>query len=116
MNAYEQLERIREELEEREAGPETMRLLDRAIALAEPEKDNALSISQSMMLRHLLRMPAAINNHYVQMDLLGLQGDIEDRRDAMRREDDAAPDATTDTNRGPQRLGSYYKKQRERER
>ena len=57
MNAYEQLQTIREELEDREAGPETLRLVDRAIALAEREKDNPLSISQSMMLRHLLKMP-----------------------------------------------------------
>ncbi len=112
MNAYEQLQEIRDELEEREAGPETISLLDRAIDLAEGEKDNPLSISQSMMLRHLLKMPQAVNNHYVYMDLLGLQGDIEDRR-AVRREEDA-PDATVDTNRGQQHLSSYYKKQKER--
>ena len=80
MNAYEQLQTIREELEDREAGPETLRLVDRAITLAEREKDNPLSISQSMMLRHLLKMPEVANNHYVQMDLEALQGEIEDRR------------------------------------
>lgn len=111
MNAYEQLQRIREELEDREAGPDTIGLVDRAISLAEPEKDNPLSISQSMMLRHLLKMPAAINNHYVQMDLLGLQGDVEDRRG---RRDDDMPDATVDTDRRPQHLHSFYRKQRER--
>jgi len=113
VNAYEQLQEIREELEEREAGPETIRLLDRAITLAEGEKDNPLSISQSMMLRHLLKMPEAVNSHYVYMDLLGLQGDIEDRRAARRAED--ALDATVDTDRKPQHLASYYKKQRQRE-
>lgn len=110
MNAYEQLQRIREDLEEREAGPETIGLVDRALALAENEKDNPLSISQSMMLRHLLRMPAAINNHYVQMDLMGLQGDIEDHR--IRRDEDV-PDATVDTERRPQHLHSFYRKQRQ---
>lgn len=110
MNAYEQLREIRDELEDREAGPETIRLVDRAITLAEAEKDNPLSISQSMMLRHLLKMPDAMNNHYVQMDLLGLQGDIEDRR-AARREEDFA-DATVDTERRPQHLHSFYRKQR----
>lgn len=109
MNAYEQLQEIREELEEREAGPETIHLLDRAIALAEAEKDNPLSISQSMMLRHLLKMPDAVNNHYIQMDLLGLQGDVEDRRAARREED--MPDATVDTERRPQHLHSFYRKQ-----
>ena len=111
VNAYEQLQEIREELEEREAGPETIRLVERALSLAEPEKDNPLSISQSMMLRHLLRMPDAVNNHYIQMDLLGLQGDIEDRRAARREED--MPDATVDTERRPQHLHSFYRKQRE---
>jgi hypothetical protein len=112
VNAYEQLQEIREELEEREVGPETIRMLDRAIVLAEGERDNPLSISQSMMLRHLLKMPEAVNNHYVYMDLLALQGDIDDRR-AARREEDAL-DATVDTERKPQHLSSFYKKQRQR--
>ena len=111
MNAYEQLQTIREELEDREAGPETLRLVDRALALAEREKDNPLSISQSMMLRHLLKMPEVANNHYVQMDLEALQGEIEDRR--ARRDDDVA-DATIDTERRPQHSHSFYRKQRER--
>lgn len=109
MNAYEQLQTIREELEDREAGPETLRLLDRAIALAEREKDNPLSISQSMMLRHLLKMPEATNNPYIQMDLEALQGDIADRR--TQRDD--IPDATTDTVHRPQHSHSFYRKQRE---
>ena len=111
MNAYEQLQTIREELEDREAGPETLRLVDRAIALAEREKDNPLSISQSMMLRHLLKMPEATNNPYIQMDLEALQGDIADRR-AQRDQD--IPDATIDTAHRPQHSHSYYRKQRER--
>jgi len=110
VNAYEQLQTIREELEDREAGPETLRLVDRAITLAEPEKDNPLSISQSMMLRHLLKMPEAANNHYIQMDLEALQGDIADRR---ARRDDDIPDATIDTEHRPQHSHSFYRKQRE---
>lgn len=112
MNAYEQLQRIREKLEERDAGPETISLVDRAITLAEPEKDNPLSISQAMVLRHLFRMPAAVNNHYIQLDLEGLQGDIEDYR---ARRDEEIPDATIDTEHRPQHLHSYYRKQRERQ-
>lgn len=111
MNAYEQLQQIREDLEEREAGPETIRALERAILLAEPEMDNPLSISQSMMLRHLLKMPDAVNNHYVYMDLLALQGDIEDRRDAYRAEE---ADATVDKDKGPQHNHNYYRKQRDK--
>lgn len=109
MNAYEQLQRIREKLEERDAGPETIRLVDHAMDLAEPERDNPLSVSQAMVLRHLFRMPAAVNNHYIQLDLEGLQGDLEDQR---ARRDDEIPDATVDEERRPQHLHSFYRKQR----
>jgi len=112
VNAYEQLQNIREKLEEGDAGPDTLRLVDRAIALAEPERDNPLSVSQSMVLRHLFRMPDAINNHYIQLDLERLQGDLDTQR--ARREEEM-PDATVDTERRPQQLHSYYKKNRERQ-
>jgi hypothetical protein len=111
VNAYEQLQKIRDRLEERDAGPDTIRLVDRAIDLAEPERDNPLSVSQAMVLRHLFRMPAAMNNHYIQLDLEGLQGDYDEYRS---RRDDDAPDATVDTEQRPQHLHSYYRKQRER--
>ena len=113
MNAFEQLEKIRAELEERQAGPETMRLLDRAVSLAEPEKENPLSISMSMMLRHLLKMPESVNNHYIYMDLLGLQGDIEEEREFRR--DDRLPDATVDPDRQIQHDHNYYKKLKQKQ-
>jgi hypothetical protein len=114
MNAYDQLHAIREEMQRRGATPGTIAVLDRLITLAEPERDNPLAISQQMMLRHLLRQRDVLNNEAVRMDLLGLAGDLDEQR-PPRREDDA-PDATTDTDRRPQHLRSYYKKQKEKER
>lgn len=114
MNAYDQLQTIRGDLEQRSARPETLALLDRFIAQAEAQRDSQLSISQSMILRHLLSQRDVLNNEAIHMDLLGLAGDLEERRPA--RNDDALPDATVDTDHRPQHLRSYYKKQKERER
>jgi hypothetical protein len=114
MNAYDQLHAIRDELQRRGATPATIAVLNRLITQAEPERDNPLAISQQMMLRHLLRQRDVLNNEAVRMDLLGLAGDLDEQR-PVRRDDDM-PDATTDTDRRPQHLRSYYKKQKEKER
>ena len=114
MNIYDQLHAIRDELESRRHAPETLVVLDRLIAQAEPEQDNPLSISQQMVVRHLLRQRDVLNNEAVHMDILGLAGDLEDRRPA--RDDADVPDATTDADRRPQHLHSFYKKQKEKDR
>lgn len=114
MNAYDQLHIIREDLERRGAKPETLATIDRYIVQAEPQQDSPLSISQSMILRHLLSQRDVLNDEAIHMDILGLAGDLEERRPA--RNDDDVPDATIDTDRRPQHLRSFYKKQKERER
>jgi hypothetical protein len=114
MNVYDQLHAIRDELERRQATAATIVVLDRLIALAEPERDNPLAISQAMMLRHLLRQRDVLNNEAVRMDILGLAGDLDEQRPSRR--DDDVPDATTDTERRPQHSRSFYKKQKEKER
>jgi hypothetical protein len=114
VNIYDQLHEIRDELERRGAAPATIEMLDRLILQAEPERDNPLSISQPMMLRHLLRQRAVLNNHYVEMDLLALAGDLDDQR-PVRRDDDL-PDATSDMDGRPKQTHAFYKKQKEKER
>ena len=110
MNAYDQLHEIRDTLEDRGASAETLGLLDRAIKLAEPQQDSPLYIPQSMMLKHLLRMPDVLNSHRVEQDLLALAGDLDERwRTPI---DDSAPDATQDTERKPQHSHTYYKEQK----
>lgn len=114
MNAYDQLNTIREELAQRGAKPATLAIIDRFIAQAEPQRDSPLSISQSMILRHLLSQRAVLDNEFVHMDVLGLAGDLDERRPA--RDESDMPDATVDTDRRPQHLRSFYKKQKEKER
>jgi len=113
MNAYDQLHFIKEELERRNARPETLALLARFISQAEPEQDSQLSVTQPMILRHMLRQRDVLNNEAVTMDLLAIAGDLDERR-ALRSEDDA-PDATVDAERRPQHDKAYYKKLKERE-
>jgi hypothetical protein len=113
VNIYDQLHEIRDELERRGAAPATLDVLDRLITQAEPERDNPLSISQSMMLRHLLRQRDVLNNHYVEMDLLALAGDLDEQRPVRRDED--LPDATADSETHQQHTHNYYKKQKEKE-
>ena len=114
MNAYDQLHSIREDLERRRSRPETLALIDRFIAQAEPERDNQLSISQPMILRHLLSQREVLNNEAIHMDLLGLAGDLDEQRPSRSERD--IPDATDDLDQRPQHLKSFYKKQKEKER
>lgn len=113
VNIYDQLHEVRDELEDRGARPETLAVLDRLIMQAEPERDNPLTITQSMMVRHLLRQRDVLNNEDVRMDILALAGDLDEQRPARRDED--VPDATVDSDKKPQHLHSYYKKQREKQ-
>jgi hypothetical protein len=113
LNIYDQLQAIRAQVAGRRHAPETLTVLDRLIAQAEPERDNPLSISQPMVIRHLLRQRDVLNNEAVHMDILGLAADPEDRR---ARSDEDVPDATVDTERRPQHLRSFYKRQKEKER
>ncbi len=113
MNVYDQLHEIRDELERRGAKPETITVLDRIILQAEPERDNPLSISQPMMLRHLLRQRDVLNNEAVHMDILALAGDLDERRPARR--EDEMPDATVDQDTRPQHTRAYYKKLKEKQ-
>src|SRR5690242_5655374 len=108
MNAFDQLREIRATLESRGASPETLRVLDRAIAMAEPQQDSQLNIPQAMVLKHLLRMPDVLNSHRIEQDLLGLAGDLEER---WRPPADDAPDATVDTERRPQHSHTYYREE-----
>jgi hypothetical protein len=113
VNVYDQLHEIRDELERRGAKAETITVLDRIIDQAEPERDNPLSITQSMMLRHLLRQRDVLNNELVYIDVLALAGDLDERRPQRRDED--VPDATADRDTRPQHTRAFYKKQKDKQ-
>jgi hypothetical protein len=109
MNAYEQLVAVRDELAHRGAHQKTLSVMDALIRQAEPERNNPMSVSQLMILRHVLRTPAVLNDEDIYLDILGLQGDLEEAASA-RGEPEAA---YLDESRRP-RLRSYYKKQKRR--
>ena len=52
--------------------------MDRLISQADGEKNNELSVSQLMVLRHILKSPSVLNDEDVYLDVLGLQGDMEE--------------------------------------
>ena len=112
MNAYEQLEAIRDRLEENGANEKSVELVEKFLKRAESERYSATSVAQIMMLRHLLKQREALDNFEVYNDLQELMGEIEGRR--ASRDEDAAPAAYEEEHRP--RPKSYYKAQREKER
>ena len=112
MNAYDQLHEIRDKLERQGALPETLALMDSFIAQAASQQDSPLSISQTMILRHLLSQRRVLDNEAIYMNLLAIMEDERPSRD----DEDRAPRMQTEADRTPQHLRGYYKKQKEKER
>ncbi|SRR5579884_212029 len=108
MNVYEQLVAVRTELQQRQAKPRTIAVMDNLIQQADSERNNPISVSQLMILRHVLRSPAVLNDEDVYLDVLSLQGDLEEAASARAVDQ---PAAYVDDSRRP-RLHSHYKKQR----
>lgn len=107
MNIYEQLVAVRGELKVRDARPRTISVLDTLIAKAEPEKDTPMSVSQLAILRHVLKAPAVLNDEDVYLDVLGLQGDLEEAAGTKAEPEAAYID---DSHRPKQH--SFYRKQK----
>ena len=112
LNAYEQLEAIRDRLEENGANEKSIELVEKFLKRAESERYSATSVPQIMMLRHLIKQREALDNFEVYNDLQELMGEIEGRR--ASRDEDAAPAAYEEEHRPKPK--SYYKAQREKER
>ncbi len=115
MNAYEQLELIRDRLEENGASEDSVALVEKFLKRAESERYSTTSVPQVMMLRHLLRSKEALDNFAIYNDFQEIMGELEARR---ARDDDARP-AYEDTERRP-KPRSYYRdlkdKEKEKER
>lgn len=111
MNAYEQLEAIRYQLELNGASEDTIALVDKYLKRAESERNSTTSIAQVMMIRHLLRQKEALDSHAIYDDLQELMATF----DARRTPDDAVRPAYEDTAHQP-RPRSYYRAMKERER
>lgn len=111
MNAYEQLEDIKHRLELNGANEATIDLVEKFLKRAEFEKNSNTSITQVMMIRHLLRQRETYDNHSIYDDLQELMTDHENRRVT----DDAVRPAYEDDSHQP-RPKSYYKALRDKER
>lgn len=112
MNLYEQLLVVRERLEGIGAHDDSMDLVEKLLKRAEAARNDRTSISQVQVLRHMLRMPEALDNYNVYNDLQELISE-RDEAEIMARED-AAPAAYVDTERRP-KPKSYYRDRKEKE-
>ena len=111
MNAYEQLVAIRDRLELNGASEDSVALVEKFIARAEPERESDMSVTQVMMIRHLLRQREALDSHAIYDDLQELMSEIEARRNA--RNDDAVRPAWEEEKQP--RPKSYYKAQKSKD-
>lgn len=105
MNIYEQLQAVRGDLVQQGARPKTLLVVDQMIARAEGQRDSALSFSRLQVLRRIMQTPEVLNDEDVRIDLIGLEGDLEEA--AARRE--ASEPAAYEADHKP-KLKKYYKK------
>jgi len=104
MNIYEQLVAVRTELKVRGVKPRTLSVMDQLIQQAESSKNEAMSVSQMMVLRYVLRYPPVLNDEDVYLEVLDFQGDLEEAASNK-----AEPEAAyIDDSRRP-KLHSHYK-------
>jgi hypothetical protein len=105
MNVHEQLVAVRAALLERDASGKTLRVVDKMIKAAEPQRDSSLSVSQLQVLRHMMKTPDVLNDEDIRLDFISLEGDLEDA--ATQRSETVA--AYDDVDRRP-KLKKFYKK------
>lgn len=111
MNFYQQLLVVRERLDDIGAHDDTVNLIETLIRRAEPTKNDKTSVTQVMLLRHVLRMRETLDNDNIYNDLQELLSE-RDEMEVTARED-AAPAAYIDTERHP-RPKSFYKAKKEK--
>lgn len=107
MNIYEQLQGLRSDLLRQDAQAKTLRFLDGMIAKAADQRNSGLSFTRLQVLRRVMQMPEAVNDEEIRLDLLGLEGDLED---AAAQRDVATP-AAYEEERKP-KLKKYYNKKK----
>lgn len=105
MNIYEQLQAVKGDLERQGAVPKTIVILDSMIRRAESQRDSGLSFTRLQVLRRVLQLPEVLNDEDVRLDLIGLEGDLEEAA-AQRTE---APPAYEPEVSKP-KLKKFYKK------
>lgn len=105
MNIHEQLQAVKVDLEERDARTKTLRVIDKMIAMAEPQRESGLSVSRLQVLRHVMRTPDVLNDEDIRLDFISLEGDLED---AATLRSESSP-AYEEVDHKP-KLKKFYKK------
>lgn len=105
MNIYEQLQGVKGDLVLQGANVRTLRVLDTMIARAEGQQNSGISFSRLQVLRRIMQLPEVLNDEDVRLDLIGLEGDLEDA--AAKRS--VEPAAYEEVDHKP-KLKKYYKK------
>jgi hypothetical protein len=111
MNLYEQLNVVRERLENIGAHDDSMDLVEMLLKKAEPARYDRTNISQMQVLRHMLHMREVSDNYNIYNDLQELMSERDESEIAAH--EDSAPAAYVDNERRP-KPKSYYKAQKER--
>lgn len=106
MNIYEQLASLRDALEEQGARAKTVRLLDSMMQKAESQRNSGLSFTRLQVLRRVMQMPEALNDEDIRLDLLALEGDLEEAAAARSQ----TPPAAYEAERRPKLKKEYKKK------
>jgi hypothetical protein len=106
MNIYEQLQSLRDTLEAQGARAKTVRLIDTMIQRAESQRDSGLSFTRLQVLRRAMQMPDALNDEDIRLDLLALEGDLEEAAAARSQ----APPPAYEADRRPKLKKEYKKK------
>jgi hypothetical protein len=107
MNIYEQLQAVKEDLVQQGARPKTIGVLDTMIARAEPQRDSGLSFSRLQVLRRVMQTPDALNDEDVRLDLIALEGDLEE---AAAQRSEAGPAYEEDRKPKPKKFYKDKKK------
>lgn len=111
MNLYEQLLVVRERLEGIGAHDNSMDLVEGLLRRAEPARGDKTNITQTLVLRHMLKMREAVDNYNIYNDLQELISERDEFEVSAR--EDATVAAYVDTERHP-KPKSYYKAQKDK--
>ena len=111
MNLYEQLLVVHERLEGIGAHDDSMELVEKLLSRSEAAKDDKTSITQTNVLRHMLKMREVSDNYNIYNDLQELVSERDEFEVAAR--EDSTMAAYVDTERHP-KPKSYYKSQKDK--
>jgi hypothetical protein len=104
LNIYEQLVALKGDLVLQGANSKTIAVVDVMLDRATDQQDSGLNFPRLQVLRRVMQTPQALNDEDVRLDLLALEGDLEDA--AARRE---AERPAYEEERKP-KLKKFYKK------